>query len=569
MTAFERYQQWLDSPRVGEQDKEILRKMSNEDIDDAFYKDIEFGTAGMRGIIGPGTNRINFYTVRKATIGFAQYLLAKFKNARERGVVISHDNRHMSREFVFECAQVLNLMGFRAFIFDSLRPTPELSFGVRFKRACGGIMITASHNPKEYNGYKVYDENGCQLVPKKIEKLLKIINNMPSAIDCDIPLYKNAGEFDILTYKLDETYLDLIKNIQINSNLNKKDFKVVYSPEHGTSFVNAIRIFKECGYHVYPVLSQCAPDPNFTGTLTPNPEDPNAYIEAINYAKKINADLICITDPDGDRVGIAARKRDGEYRIFTGNESGALLMNYIFKERERLGLLSKNGVMYNTIVTSSLGDKIATSYGVKTESFLTGFKYIGDRIQYYEENRGPDFEFGYEESYGCLISPFVRDKDGIQAILLYTEMTLFYKLKGLTLDEQYDRLEQRFGYHTTITHSITFKGSKGHNDMINLIDYIRKNPVEYLCNHKVVKYNDYLNQVSYTDNKVDKINLESSNVLKFIFDDGSSIAIRPSGTEPKCKIYVEAVSTSRDKADIYEKTLFRDFTLKYNINLNE
>lgn len=569
MTAFERYQQWLDSPRVGEQDKEILRKMSNEDIDDAFYKDIEFGTAGMRGIIGPGTNRINFYTVRKATIGFAQYLLAKFKNARERGVVISHDNRHMSREFVFECAQVLNLMGFRAFIFDSLRPTPELSFGVRFKRACGGIMITASHNPKEYNGYKVYDENGCQLVPKKIEKLLKIINNMPSAIDCDIPLYKNAGEFDILTYKLDETYLDLIKNIQINSNLNKKDFKVVYSPEHGTSFVNAIRIFKECGYHVYPVLSQCAPDPNFTGTLTPNPEDPNAYIEAINYAKKINADLICITDPDGDRVGIAARKRDGEYRIFTGNESGALLMNYIFKERERLGLLSKNGVMYNTIVTSSLGDKIATSYGVKTESFLTGFKYIGDRIQYYEENRGPDFEFGYEESYGCLISPFVRDKDGIQAILLYTEMTLFYKLKGLTLDEQYDRLEQRFGYHTTITHSITFKGSKGHNDMINLIDYIRKNPVEYLCNHKVVKYNDYLNQVSYTDNKVDKINLESSNVLKFIFDDGSSIAIRPSGTEPKCKIYVEAVSTSREKADMYEKTLFRDFTLKYNINLNE
>ena len=569
MTAFERYQQWLDSPRVGEQDKEILRKMSNEDIDDAFYKDIEFGTAGMRGIIGPGTNRINFYTVRKATIGFAQYLLAKFKNARERGVVISHDNRHMSREFVFECAQVLNLMGFRAFIFDSLRPTPELSFGVRFKRACGGIMITASHNPKEYNGYKVYDENGCQLVPKKIEKLLKIINNMPSAIDCDIPLYKNAGEFDILTYKLDETYLDLIKNIQINSNLNKKDFKVVYSPEHGTSFVNAIRIFKECGYHVYPVLSQCAPDPNFTGTLTPNPEDPNAYIEAISYAKKINADLICITDPDGDRVGIAARKRDGEYRIFTGNESGALLMNYIFKERERLGLLSKNGVMYNTIVTSTLGDKIATSYGVKTESFLTGFKYIGDRIQYYEENRGPDFEFGYEESYGCLISPFVRDKDGIQAILLYTEMTLFYKLKGLTLDEQYDRLEQRFGYHTTITHSITFKGSKGHNDMINLIDYIRRNPVDYLCNHKVVKYNDYLNQVSYTDNKVDKINLESSNVLKFIFDDGSSIAIRPSGTEPKCKIYVEAVSTSREKADMYEKTLFRDFTLKYNINLNE
>ncbi len=568
MNAIERYNEWLNSSKVTSKDKELLAKMTSQEIDDAFFKDIEFGTAGMRGLLGPGSNRINVYTIRKATVGFAIYLARKFKNARERGVVISHDNRHMSREFVFECAQVLNKMGFRAFIFDSLRPTPELSFAVRFKRACGGIMITASHNPKEYNGYKVYDENGCQLVPNKISSLLEIMDGLPSPIDVEIPKFKTPGEFIILDYKIDETYLNLIKGIQINSNLNKKDFKIVYSPEHGTSFVNAIRTFKECGYHVYPVLSQSAPDPDFTGTLSPNPEDPRAYSEAIKYAKKIDADLICVTDPDGDRLGIASKMRNGEYRIYTGNESGALLMNYIFKEKERLGLLSKNGVMYNTIVTSSLGEKIATSYGIKTEQFLTGFKYIGDRIQYYEENRGPEFEFGYEESYGCLLSPFVRDKDGIQAILLYTEMTLFYKLKNLTLDEQYDKLEKRFGYHTPVTHSIEFKGSKGQNDMINLIDYIRRNPMDYLCGHKVIKYNDYLNQVSYTDDRQEKINLDSSNVLKFFFDDGSSIAIRPSGTEPKCKIYVEAISTSREEADNYEKQLFNDFVLKYNINLN-
>lgn len=568
MTSNEIYNVWLNSSKVINADKELLAKMTSEEIDDAFYTDIKFGTAGMRGLLGPGTNRINVYTIRRATVGFATYLLNKFKNARERGVVISHDNRHMSREFVFECAEVLNLMGFRAFIFDSLRPTPELSFAVRYKRACGGIMITASHNPKEYNGYKVYDEFGCQLVPDKIKGLVDIINNLPSAIDVEIPKYKYEGEFVILDYKIDETYLELIKGIQINANLNKKEFKIVYSPEHGTSFVNAVRTFKECGYHVYPVLAQSAPDPDFKGTLSVNPEESKAYIQAINYANRIGADFICITDPDGDRVGIASRKRDGDFRLYTGNESGCLLMNYIFKERERLGLLSKNGVMYNTIVTSSLGEKIATSYGVKTEQFLTGFKYIGNRIQYYDENKGPHFEFGYEESYGCLISPFVRDKDGIQAILLYTEMALFYKLKGITLDEKYDELEKKFGYHTTITHSIKFVGSKGHEDLLNLMDYIRKNPIDYLCNHKVIKYNDYLNKVSYTLNKQEEIKLDSSNVLKFFFDDGSSIAIRPSGTEPKCKIYVEAVSTSREEADQYEKQLFNDFVLKYNINLN-
>ena len=567
MNAYERYQKWLNSENVSELTKEELRLMSPEEIDDAFYKDVEFGTAGMRGILGPGTNRINVYTIRKATIAFATFLANKFKDARDRGVVISHDNRHMSREFTFECAFVLNQMGFRAFIFDSLRPTPELSFAVRFKRACGGIMITASHNPKEHNGFKVYDENGCQLVPTKIKPLLDIIDSMPEEIECKVPLYKRSGEFVILDHQIDHEYLNLIRGIQINPNLGKKNFKIVYSPQHGTSFVNAIRIFKKCGYDVYPVLSHCAPDPNFSGTLTPNPEDPRSYNEALEVAKLIDADMICVTDPDGDRVGIATKTRKGDYRLYTGNESGALLLNYILQQKQKNGLLSENGVMYNTIVTSTLGEKIATSYGVKTESFLTGFKYIGERIAYYEKNKGPHFEFGYEESYGCLLSPFVRDKDGIQAILLYAEMILFYKLKGYTLEERLDKLQKEFGYHKNITHSISFTGSKGQADMINLTTFIRENPLDSLCGQTVVRYNDYLNQISYTrSGESEKINLEKSNVVKFIFSDGSSIAVRPSGTEPKCKFYIEAISSSDEEANEYANNLFRDFCLHYNIH---
>ena len=325
-------------------------------------------------------------------------------------------------------------------------------------------------------------------------------------------------------------------------------------------------MFKKCGYQIYPLLKQCAPDPAFSGTATPNPEEVAAYTDSLDYAKEIGADFVCITDPDGDRVGIASRSRDGTFRIYNGNEAACILMNYIFQERERLGVLSRDGVMYNTIVTSSLGEKIATSFGVKTEQFFTGFKYIGDRIHYYEENRGPTFEFGYEESYGCLISPFVRDKDGIQAILLYSEMALYYKLQNKTLDEVYDEIQKTFGYHYEITHSIFFSGSKGNQDMINIINEIRKNPLIELNGHKVTKFNDYLNQVSYSDGQVKKIEgLGSSNVLKFFFDDGSTICVRPSGTEPKCKFYVEAVSDSNAKAIEKETSYYKEFMTKYSI----
>lgn len=425
--TLENYNRWLNSPLVSENDKAILRSMNQEEIDDAFYKDIEFGTAGMRGIIGPGTNRMNIFTIKKACIGYARFLLSKYTNARARGVAISHDNRHMSREFAIECANIINDMGINTYLFDSLRPTPELSYAIRYKNCCGGIMITASHNPKEYNGFKVYDSYGCQLTPNKITPLLEIISKLPDELSVKVVGVTEKGINQIFGPDVDDTYVALVETVQLNPNLDKSNFKIVYTPNHGASFINAMRVFKDCGYNVTPVLSQCDPDPDFKGTLSPNPEDPRSYIEAIKLAKEIDADLICMTDPDGDRVGLACKNKKGEYVLLTGNESAAILLDYILSERKKKGFLSSNGVMYNTVVTSGIGKLIAENYGVKTESFLTGFKYIGDRIQYYEEHGGPHFEFGYEESYGCLIKPFVRDKDGIQAILLYCEMALFIK----------------------------------------------------------------------------------------------------------------------------------------------
>ncbi|MBO4856527.1 MAG: phospho-sugar mutase, partial [Bacilli bacterium] len=417
------YQRWLNSPKVSEETKQELRKMNQAQIDDAFFKDVEFGTAGMRGVLGPGTNRLNSFTVTKATVGFAQYLLELFPKAKEMGVVISHDNRHQSRDFTLLSAKVLNDFGIKAYIFDALRPTPELSFAVRYLKACGGIMITASHNPKEYNGYKVYDETGCQLVPEKISRLLELIAALPNELDVEYKKADVLGETVMLDNKVDDEYVRLCESIAINKDLDKSNFKIVFTPNHGTSYVPSMRIFKDLGYDIVPVLSQCNPDPDFSGTLSPNPEDPRSYIEGLKLAKEVGAKLLVMTDPDGDRVGLGYLASDGSYQTFTGNQSAAILLDYILSERKKKGLLSDNGVMYNTIVTSSLGKEVASYYGVKTEQFLTGFKFIGNRIDHYEKlGNGPHFEFGYEESYGCLVAPFARDKDGCQAILLYCEM---------------------------------------------------------------------------------------------------------------------------------------------------
>ena len=531
------YQRWLNSPKVDNATKEELQRMNQNQIDDAFFKDVEFGTAGMRGVLGPGTNRLNNFTVTKATVAFAKYLLELFKDAKEMGVVISHDNRHQSREFTLLSAKVLNDFGIKAYIFDSLRPTPELSFAVRYMKACAGIMITASHNPKEYNGYKVYDETGCQLVPDKIKRLLEIIASLPNELEVDYKPSEKLGETITLDSSVDDEYVRLCEGIAINKDLDKSNFKIVFTPNHGTSYVPSMRIFKDLGYEIIPVLSQCNPDPDFSGTLSPNPEDPRSYIEGLKLAKEVGAKLLVMTDPDGDRVGLGYLASDGTYQTFTGNQSAAILLDYILSERKKKGLLSDNGVMYNTIVTSSLGQEVAAYYGVKTESFLTGFKFIGNRIDYYEKHGGPHFEFGYEESYGCLIAPFARDKDGCQAILLYCEMALYYDRLGKPLDVVWDELQQRFGYHLDIAYSIEFKGSTGQQAMDNLMNNLHTSPLKELNGAKVIRVEDYEKQLAFEVNKQENINLPKSNVVKLFFDNGNTITVRPSGTEPKVKFY--------------------------------
>ena len=558
MATKENYERWLNSPKVKAQDKELLRKMDQKEIDDAFFKDVEFGTAGMRGVLGPGTNRMNDFTVKKATVAFAKYLLELFPNAKQEGVVISHDNRHMSREFTLLSAETLNDFGIKTYIFDSLRPTPELSFAVRYLHACGGIMITASHNPKQYNGYKVYDETGCQLVPDKIKRLLETIASLPNELEVEYEASKQRGENILLDNKVDDEYVHLVESIAINRDLDKSNFKVVFTPNHGTSYVNSMRIFNDLGYRIYPVMSQVDPDPDFSGTLSPNPEDARSFIEPIKLAKEIDADLIVMTDPDGDRVGLGYKAEDGSYQTLTGNQSAALLMDYIFSQKKEKGTLSKDGVMYYTIVTSSLGRQVAEHYGVKVEEFLTGFKFIGNRIDYYEKlGHGPKFEFGYEESYGCLIAPFARDKDGCQAILMYCEMALFYFLKGMRLDEAWDDLSKRFGYHQDLTYSMEFFGSEGQAKMDHLMNTLHNDPFITINGLKVVKVDDIEKGVRLTKDSKEPLDLPKSNVVKLYLEDGSIVTVRPSGTEPKVKFYIGTILKEKPKDNSFPEALYQ------------
>ncbi len=565
----ENYSRWLNSEKVSAEDKEILKNMDDATKDAAFFKDIEFGTGGLRGILGPGTNRMNYFTVKRVTVALGIYLKEFHQHAREKGVAISHDNRHFSREFALECSDILNQMGIKTYLFDSLRPTPELSYAVRYKKCDAGIMITASHNPKEYNGYKVYDETGCQMVPSKIEPLIRIINKLPNELEVEVPHDLKRGEQIILEKEVDDTYVSLCESIQVNPYLDKKGFKIVYTPNHGTSYVNAMRVFKACGYEVYPVESQCKPDPDFSGTLSPNPEDARAFIEPIKLAKQIDADLICMTDPDGDRVGLACKNKDGEYTLITGNESAAILMDYLFSEKKKKGLLSKDGIMFNTVVTSELGKEIATSYGVKTEQVLTGFKYIGDRINYYEIHNGPTYEFGYEESYGCLPKAFVRDKDGIQAILLYCEMALFYHKQGLNLVDVYNNLGKRFGHHKNKLYNIYLEGSKGAQKMQEIMNRAIHDPLKQIGGKDVVKFENYFDRKRYyTASRLieDIQGIPAGDLVKYYLSDNTVVCIRPSGTEPKIKFYIEVVvddpSVAEAKCDqIYEEVL-KDLEVK-------
>ena len=566
----ENYNRWLNSDKVSKEDKEVLQKMDDKTKDAAFFKDIEFGTGGLRGILGPGTNRMNYFTVKRVTVALGIYLKEFHQHAREKGVAISHDNRHFSREFALECSEILNLMGIKTYLFDSLRPTPELSYAVRYKKCDAGIMITASHNPKEYNGYKVYDETGCQMVPSKIEPLIRIINKLPNELEVEVPQEEKRGEQVILEKEVDDTYVSLCEGIQVNPDLDKKGFKIVYTPNHGTSYVNAMRVFKDCGYEVYQVESQCAPDPNFSGTLSPNPEDARAFIEPIKLAKSINADLICMTDPDGDRVGLACKNKDGEYTLITGNESAAILMDYLFSEKKKKGTLSKDGIMFNTVVTSELGKEIAATYGIKTEQVLTGFKYIGDRVNYYEIHNGPTYEFGYEESYGCLPKAFVRDKDGIQAILLYCEMALFYHKQGLNLVDVYNNLGKRYGYHKNKLYNIYLEGSEGAQKMQEIMNKAVHDPLKQIGGKDVIKFEDYFDRKRYfTATKLveDIQGIPAGDLVKYYLSDKTVVCVRPSGTEPKIKFYIEVVVDDPESADARCDQIYKEVLKDLDVNL--
>ena len=546
------YNRWLSSPRVSEKDKEILRAMDEFSKNDAFFQNASFGTGGMRGVLGPGTNRINIQNLGRVTVGFGLYLAAKDKEAKKKGIVISHDNRFMSREFTIEFAKILNKMGFKVYIFDALRPTPELSYAVRYYKAVAGIMVTASHNPANCNGYKIYDDTGCQFVPEQVEELLKYLDPLPDELSYEVPEDPIPGVTIICGQDIDDSYCAMVEATQLHPEYDKSEFKIVYTPQHGASYESAMRVFSECGYKVIPVEPQCVHDPAFGATKSPNPEVATAWELPLEYAEKYHSDLVVMTDPDGDRCGLAYLGKDGNYHRLTGNQSGALLIDYILSCLKQQGKLPEDGVIYDTIVTSNFGSIIAASYGVKTESFLTGFKFIGSRIAYYEkQGYGPKFLFGYEESYGCLVSPEVRDKDGVQAILLYSEMALHYKQLGLDLGEAWLALEKKFGYHFSTLKDIYFEGMEGSAAMKKMMDGLHAAPLAEIAGIKVVKTGDYKNQVEITcEGKESPIEgLPVSDVMKYYLEDGSTVCVRPSGTEPKVKFYIEVVGNEEKGLD--------------------
>ena len=529
----ERYEKWVNHPNLDARYKDVLENMNEEEKNDAFYTLIEFGTAGMRGLLGPGTNRINIHTIRKATQGYANYIIAAGKEACEKGIAIGYDNRHMSRELAFDCADLLAKNNIRSYVFESLRPTPELSFAVRHLGCFGGIMITASHNPKEYNGYKLYDDKGCQLIPSLAAQVIDQVN----AIEDELAIDANCTEeqkklITVIGKDVDEEYYKNVLSIQLNPDVNK-DIKIVFSPEHGTANIPVQEVYKRAGYTCIPVEEQCTPDPDFSNTPTPNPEQPGAYELALEYAKKNDADLILVCDPDADRMGVGV-KHNGEYVVLTGNQSGSVEIEYICSQLTKQNKMPENPVMFNTVVTSDLGEKVAADYGVTTEKTLTGFKFIGEKVAKYEVTHEKNYVFGYEESYGSLIKPFVRDKDAPQACLMLAEACAYYKQEGKDLVDVLDSLYDRHGTYEESQVALTLSGEAGANRIKEILANLRKDSPSEIGGTKVVKSEDYKECVIKEGDKVTELTgFTKSDVLKYYLEDGSWIAVRPSGTEPK------------------------------------
>ncbi|MBQ3993698.1 MAG: phospho-sugar mutase [Erysipelotrichaceae bacterium] len=538
----EKYQQWLNHPNLVEEVKKQLREMTDQQIKDAFYTDVAFGTAGMRGLMGYGPNRLNIYTIRKATQGFANYL----NHNNKHSVAIAYDNRYNSKDFAFDCAKLLASNGIEVYIFDSLRPTPELSYTVRYFKCDGGIMITASHNPKEYNGYKLYDETGCQLIPEIAEQVIAEISKLGDMLGI-----KPAEDYDeslihVVNKEVDDAYYADCLSIQLRKDVDK-NFKIAFSPEHGASYHPVMDTLKMAGYDVVEVASQSVPDPAFGATKTPNPEEPGAYEEVLKLAKEIDAKLLLVCDPDGDRMGVGIKQGD-EYIVLNGNQTGALLLEYILSTHEDLGIKVDNPCMFNTVVTSDIGEAIARYHGCDNERTLTGFKYIGNKVRQYEKSHEKNYVFGYEESYGSLIKPFVRDKDATQACLMLAEACAYYLGQGKTLMDVMNEAYEKVGYYYDTQFSIMLPGADGAVKLQEIMTNIRNNPLQ-VPGFKTLKIEDYKLQKVYEGDKVEDFKLHDvSDVLKYYLEDGSFIAIRPSGTEPKCKCYLSVKDTSMEKA---------------------
>ena len=536
MNYMEIYNQWLESDYFDADTKKELEniKGNEKEIEDRFYTDLEFGTAGLRGIIAAGTNRINIYTVRRATFGLANYIIKNTtEEEKERGVVIAHDNRHMSREFCLEAANTLAACGIKAYIFDSLRTTPELSFAVRKLHTIAGIVITASHNPPEYNGYKVYWEDGAQVMPEIASAITAEVNAITDY--STIPTIKDEQKdlVVMLDDKQDTAFIEAVKTQVIKTELVKKvgkEFKIVYTPLCGTGNVPVTRALAEVGFeNVIVVPEEQNPDPNFAGIEYPNPEEHKALTRGIALAKAEGADLVIATDPDCDRVGVAVKTTTGDYALLTGNQIGAMLTNYIIESSKEENKLDPKATLVKTIVTSEFGADIARANNLGVINVLTGFKFIGQKIKSFEESGDRTYLFGYEESYGYLVGTHARDKDGVVASLLISEMAAYYYDKGMSLYEGLKELYKKYGYFKEKTIALTLKGIEGLAKIKEIITYFRENDIKEFKNTKVVDLKDYQKGID---------DLPKSNVLKYFLEDGSWIAVRPSGTEPKLKFYV-------------------------------
>lgn len=556
----ERYKQWLDSPIIDEATKEELRSIAGDEkeIEDRFYKDLEFGTGGLRGIIGAGSNRINRYTVGKATQGLANYIKSQGKDAMDRGVAIAYDSRRCSSEFANHAALVLNANCIKTYIYEELQPTPILSYTVRSLGTIAGIVVTASHNPPEYNGYKVYWEDGAQVTNNRdveIIREVKKVEDFSSVKLMDEEEAKKKGLYNIVGQDIIDSYIAKVKALSVNKDIIREmgsDLKIVYTPLHGSGNKPVRRVLKELGFkHVSVVPEQEHPDPNFSTVRYPNPEERESLELAIELAKKEGADIVIGTDPDCDRVGVVVRNRDGEYIGLTGNQVGALLVEYYLGALKAEGRLPHDAIVIKTIVTSELGAEIAKHYGAEVVNTLTGFKFICGKIREFEETGYGTFVFGYEESYGYLAGDFVRDKDGVIASMLICEMAAYYKSKGMTLYDALEDIWDRFGYYRDELRTITLVGKEGMEKIKSIMEGLRRHQPHEMAGVEVEEIEDYREskKVNLKTGEESSIDLPKSNVLKYKLVDDSWFAIRPSGTEPKIKLYFSVKGEDRQLVD--------------------